>query len=137
MSDLPGAADTQSRDDPQATEIKMAELLASSRARAREVLASRAKWRRLLKDDDIWMAATEAEAYVLLQEWTKAEEKYKAALRPENGPLPHHSDSMEAQLLRLTGAYERLGEPIPPPLNDPVSFFKMLFPLQPLPGSPS
>jgi tetratricopeptide (TPR) repeat protein len=124
----PVGRDTQSRDDPDAAGRRVAELILASRLLAGEVLACRPNWQVLLRDDEIWMTATEAEAYVLLADWPKAQEKYIAALRKENNPLAHHPDSMKAQLHRLVAAYARLGEPVPPPLNDPDSFFRSLFP---------
>ncbi len=123
------AADaTQSRDDANGTEARVAELVAGCKQRAAEVLASRATWWKALPDDDIWMAATEAEAHFLQRNWGTAEERYRAALRPENKPLPHHFQSIGTQLHRLCEAFVALGTPPPPPFDDPAKFLASLLP---------
>jgi len=118
--------DTQNLDEANARRALTAELLVGSKQRAAEVLATR-PWPKWLPDDDIWMAATAAEAFFLQEKWSEAEVHYRMALRPENKPLPHHADSMTAQLERLNEAFRALGATVPPPLDKPREFLTSLF----------
>ena len=122
------AADTQNRDEAAKVEARIAALREGSRERAAEVLASRPGWTRTLPDDDIWMTATAAEAAFLQSDWALAEQLYRAALRPENQPLPHHFASAGGQLVRLTEAFAALGTPPPPPFDRPAQFLSALQP---------
>lgn len=116
--------DAQDRDEVARSGARIAALLDASRQRAAEVLASRRTWQEKAPDDVIWLAATEAEAHVLLGNWALAKQFYGAALRPNQvdarnrpvNPQPHHFGSPFAQLERLSAALAVLRpSPAPPP----------------------
>jgi tetratricopeptide (TPR) repeat protein len=98
------------------------ELRQASREVAQALLAGRKGWVPRLSDDNIWMAATEAEALVLLGDWAEAERRYREA-RAQPNHQAFHSMSMGKQVSRLVEAYRLLGEAPQGPLADPAAFF--------------
>jgi serine/threonine protein kinase len=98
------------------------DLLQASRQMARALLAGKDRWVRRLSDDNVWMAATEAEAHLLLGDWELAEELYGKA-RQQDNYRAFHAGTMRAQVARLTEAYRRLEQAPQGPLFDPDAFF--------------
>jgi hypothetical protein len=82
-----------------------ARLRARSQELARKLLGSRRDWHDdVLGDRDFWHPATEAEAHLLLQEWTRAGALYHA-IAPG-----WERDSMKRQVDRILTAWRALGE---------------------------
>jgi hypothetical protein len=79
-----------------------------SQEKARYLLGRRKQWKSVLPDDNIWIPATEAEAYLLLEEWDNSAKFYRAALCQHN-IKDFHLDSMRAQVERILQAFGRLG----------------------------
>ena len=84
------------------------ELRRLSETMARELLAGRNSWTERLPDDNIWIAATEADLHLLLQEWDLAAQQYGLALSFPNVET-HHVDSIKGQMIRLLKAFKQLG----------------------------
>jgi hypothetical protein len=101
------------------------ELRQASQKMAEAVLADRPRWVARLSDDNIWMRATEAEAHLLLNDWSAAERLYAEA-RDQPNCKEFHRKSMCSQVVRLVEAYRRLEEVPPNPLADPETFFSAL-----------
>lgn len=89
----------------QATTIE--DLCLSSREMASKLLRTREKWPAKLPDDNIWLLATEAEARLLLREWSAAAELYKASSQERNCQT-FHVESMRAQAERIIRAFAAL-----------------------------
>jgi hypothetical protein len=86
---------------------RAAALVQQSQEMAQELLARRDSWVSRLADDNIWIAATEAEAHLLLQAWDPAAQTYRLALSQTNRQ-PFHMETIKSQALRLLAAYLRL-----------------------------
>lgn len=97
-------------------------LLQGSGEAARDLLAKRHLWEARLSDDNIWIAATQGEAHLLLQEWESAAQYYRQALSQPN-LQPFHAESMQAQVVRFLAAYGRLKIVPQGPLANPEKFF--------------
>jgi hypothetical protein len=83
-------------------------LLAGAKAAAGELLQTRPSWPLDYPDDNIWHAATEAEALLLTGRPAEAVAKYRAALGMPNAK-PFHRGGVIGQLKRLRAALGTAG----------------------------
>jgi hypothetical protein len=72
------------------------------------------KWLRSLDDDNIWHLATEAEVYLLLEQWSEAADTYRRAFA-EPKVTPFHRETAGRQARRILDAWRRLGGEPPAP----------------------
>jgi len=100
-----------------ATDPDRQELLDAAAKTARELIADRKQWPRTLPDDDIWHAATQAEAHFLLKDWDKAYDNYAVALGHRD-VKEFHRRSISKQAARIRDAHRTLGETDLGKMND-------------------
>lgn len=80
----------------------------ASRELAQELLERRASWPLDRPDDELWHLATEAEARLLLGQWSEAVQGYRRALAHELC-TPHSRKAMKKQAERILDCHRRLG----------------------------
>ncbi len=89
-----------------------------SRELAKELLKNRADWPvESDKDRLVWHPATEGEAYLLLQGWETAIDKYQSAISHERS-LGHPRGAMRLQIERILAAFDRLNVEVPDKYRD-------------------
>jgi Tetratricopeptide Repeats-Sensor len=98
--------------------------IAAAESMAANLLATRRKWKSTTADDDsLWHPATAAEAHLLLRHWEDAAKQYRVALSSEK-LTPHAREAMYRQVERICLCFQAVGVEIPPPLNQPATFFQ-------------
>jgi hypothetical protein len=97
-------------------------LLADVRAEAARVLVAPDLWKQRLPDDAIWVEATRGETYLLLGDWSTAEQAYQEAMRLA-GESQFYYDCMASQVTMLLNAYGSLQIAPRGAIANPDTFF--------------
>lgn len=97
--------------------------LRTSRELAMSLLNSRSTWPIDFDDDDVWHAATEAHAYILIGRWDNAVVQLHLAKSSPNWK-PFHASSISKGLRRTINALERLKIPVDERLQDPEALLR-------------